>query len=296
MLKSMTINHWVLCLILVCGGGFCVVTGISQTTQDEMPGTAYKVKGIVYGRLQIPPLTKPLKLEEANEIPILVNGYKVHSAFAKWSYYTTDGNLMPPDDGNEVTVMYHADGSAYVKIVPEKLGKLQLSIVASFDDGGLANARADAVVVYPDRKPEKIYVTTTGRGDFRTSRTIYMDLSEMSKMEHLFPRALYKDAVHPVPIPATDVSFMLITTTENDPPITIEESTGIITALHIGHALIQTTFQGFSVLTCVDVLEDAKFTGEGTVCNELVPAGMTAPLTGFEHDRPLFGGHKKPQQ
>jgi hypothetical protein len=251
----------------------------------------------VNGRLQIPQLTQPLKLEEENEIPILLHGYKVHSAFAQWSYYTVDGYVMPPDDGNEAAVMYHADGSAYVKIVPEKLGKVQLTIVASFEDGGLANARADAEVIYPDRDPEKVYVTTEQRGNFQISGTIYMDRSQSSKMERLLPRALYKDAVHPVPIPATDVSFKLITAKESDPPISIDKSTGIVTALHIGHALIQTTFEGFTVLTCVDVMNNASDGSDRTVCSELVPAGMAAPLSGFENSDPPRKAtpHKKPQ-
>lgn len=296
MLKSTTVNQWTLCLILVCAGGFCAVAGTSQITQDETSGTSYKVKGIVNGRLQIPALTQTLKLEEANKIPILVNGYKVHSAFAKWSYYTIDGHLMPPDGGNDVTVMYHSDGSAYVSIVPEKLGKLQIAMTVYFEDGGADVARVDAEVVYPDQKPEKFLVATMVTGHTRNSGTIYLDLSESSKHEGLEPIAFYKDAGHPVPIPPTDVSFKLITATESDPPISIDESTGIITALHTGHALIQTTFEGFTVLTCVDIMNNASDGSDRTVCPELVPAGMTAPVTGFEHDGPLFGGHKKPQQ
>jgi hypothetical protein len=295
MLKSRRINKWVLCLILACGGGFFAVAGMSQATQDEASGTAYTVKGIVNGRLQIPPLTQPLKLEEENEIPILLHGYKVHSADASWSYYYTNSQLAPEDDAKELTVMYHEDGSAYVKIVPEKLGKLQIAMAVYFEDGGGDVARVDGEVVYPDRKPEKAYVTTEQRGDFQISGTIYLDLSERSKMERLLPRALYKGAAHPVPIPLADVGFKLTTTKESDPPISIDNSTGIITALHIGHALIQTTFQGFSVLTCVDVMKNASDGSDRTVCPELVPAGMTAPLTGFEHDGPLFGGHEEPQ-
>lgn len=274
-----------------------MVPSLSQATQEASPCSMDNGKDVGHGRLQILPLTRLLRLEDENEIPILVHGYKVYSAFAKWRYYNVGGALETPDDGHEVTVFYHGDGSAFVKIVPENLGKLQLTMTACFEDGDFEAAWGDAEVVYPDRKPEKFLVARGGTGHTWTSGTIYMDLSESTRHKSLDPIALYKDAIHPVPVPAKDVSFKLITATEGDPPISIDKSTGDITALHIGHALIQTTFEGFSVLTCVAVLENAGFSGGGTVCSELVPTGMTAPLSGFENSDPPREAtpHKKPQ-
>jgi hypothetical protein len=177
--------------------------------------------------------------------------------------------------------MYNADGGAYIQVVPEKIGKLQLTVVACFADGVPSIARTDAEVVLPERVPEKFLVARGGTGHTRTAGTIEMDLTEMFNKVALDPLAVYKGADHPVPIPGKYVTFKVISAAEDEPPISID-NTGRISALHIGHALIQTTFQGLSTLTCVDVISNARFGGSRTVCRELVPEGMTAPTTGID--------------
>lgn len=250
------------------------------------------------GRLQIPPLVHPLKLEQANEIPILLHGYKVFGADLSWSYYAYGYSIPSEGFGSkDITVQFHDDGSAYVNFIPERLGKVQLSISACFEDGGMDDAEIDAEVVYPDRKPEKLYIISRQSDDDRPFGTIDLDLSKAFRTERIFPKARYYGASHLVPIPVKDVSFKLITAPDSDPPISLDEKTGQITALHVGHALIQTTFQDLTVLTCVAVWENANFTGEGTVCAELVPEGMTPPSSGFENlpqwsDKPP----RRPQQ
>jgi hypothetical protein len=57
----------------------------------------------------------------------------------------------------------------------------------------------------------------------------------------------------------------------------------VITALHIGHALVQATFEGVSTLVCLNVQENASDGSDRTVCPELVPEGMAAPKSGFEN-------------
>lgn len=166
-MKLATINRlaiWLLILACVCGSsgtwGFCAIP--EQAAQEASP--CANGKEIPEGRLAIIPLKQPLKLEEANEIRISVHGYNVHSANVSWSYYTVNGDLWSPDARMNVTVMYHADGSPYVRIVPEKLGKLRLALSACFDDGGSAVDSVDAEVVLPERKPEKLLVAKSGTG------------------------------------------------------------------------------------------------------------------------------------
>jgi hypothetical protein len=285
MLKSRRFNNRVLHLLLICGGVFCAVQGISQTTQSAQDVEDEKAfKGIVEvnGRLQILPLTQPLKVGEANDVPIQLHGFKVHSVYATWGYYKGESGSWVTDDGKEVTVLHHPDGSTYVQIEPMKIGRLRLQLGVWFEDGGDEDESIDAEVVFPDRKPEKIFTCRPESGDLKVSGTIYMDMTGMENKRGLCTMALYKDTVYPTPIPLKYLSFRLITDSENDPPISFDESTGIITALHIGHALIQTTFQDMSTLTCVDVLKVVTDGSDRTVCRELVPEGMAVPLTGFE--------------
>jgi hypothetical protein len=274
--RPMTVKHPLICLLLVCGYGLLTIPGVSQSTPEDAQAAAMGLHE-TNGRLQIPFLIHPLKLEEQNEIPIEVHGFKVRSATASWRYDRGNGTFGPTSDEEDVAVLYHADGSAYIKLIPGRLGKCLLLLNVLFDDGGIANETANSEVVYPDRKPEKFYVISAQSSDDRPHGTIRMDLSSITRLG-IEPRALYKDALHPVHIPATDVKFRLISATESDPPIAIDNSTGLITARHVGDALIQTTFQDFSVLTCVDVLENVRSRGKPVVCRELVPAGMTAPL------------------
>jgi len=283
----MTMNPLALGLLLLCVSEFSAAWGIcatSPTAVQNVSPCAQDVK-IVQGRLEIPALKHPLKLEEANEIPIVVHGYKVYSANASWSYYTNSGDLWPPDDEKVVAVLYHGDDSPYVEIIPEKLGKLRLGISSCFEDGGAASASVDAEVVFPEREPEKLLVAKLGGGYDDTSGTIYMALTERPKRRGLVPLLVYKGASHPTPIPAEKITFKVISANESAPPISIDKSTGEITAHHLGHALVQTTFNGLSTLTCIDVLTDARDGSDRTVCAELVPAGMVAPTTGFDANR-----------
>jgi hypothetical protein len=134
-----------------------------------------------------------------------------------------------------------------------------------------------------------------GGGQTQSSGTIYLDLSEMSSHSGLGPMAIYHGAAQPAPIPPKYLHFKLITANGGDPPISIDETSGRITALKIGHALVQTTFEGLSDLTCVDVMENASDGSDRTNCQELVPAGMAAPLRGYEGKNPPSKVRVSPQ-
>jgi hypothetical protein len=178
----------------------------------------------------------------------------------------------------DLPILFHRDGSAYVSIIPENLGRLHLQINADFDDGYFDVAKLDtAEVVLPDRKPESFYVDVHSQG------TYCLDLTGRAKGVMMEPMAVYKGAVHPVPIPLHYLQFKLIAEDESHPPISVDKSTGMIMALSYGHALVQTTFEGISTLNCVSVQEDASSGANRLDCSELVPPGMTLPKTGLEN-------------
>ena len=263
-----------------------IAPAVVQCQQPLSPCLAEDAGGDAPGRLQILPLPGPLKLAEANEIPLRTNGFRVHSAHATWSYYLPNGYTLTPDASKEVNVKYREGGQAYVEIVPEKLGKLQLQIHTCFEDGKDSFADVDGEVVLGDQKPDSFQIARGGTGYRKTEGTIYLDLSNRSKTAMLDPVAKFPGAENVSPIPADRVNFDLVASPNGDSPITINESTGLITALHGGHALIKSTFDGISVLTCVAVVENARFPGNGTVCQELVPPGTAAPKSGFENMGP----------
>jgi hypothetical protein len=280
MLKMTTVTDWTLRLFLVGSIGYCTIPSICLRAQESAQAdnlrTGYISKGFAKGRLNILTLTNPLKLEEANEVPIELHGYKVHSVHVRVSYNDGYASRYPGFAQMDVPIMYHRDGSAFISIIPENLGKLHLQIDVDFDDGYFDVAKLDtAEVVLPDRKPENFYVNVGSHG------TLYLDLRK-AKGVVIDPMAVYTGAAHPVPIPTEYLRFKIIKENESNPPISLDQSTGMIMALNYGHALVETTFGDLSTLNCVSVQEDASSGANSLDCSELVPTGMTPPKTGLE--------------
>ncbi len=281
MLKMTGTKTWTLRFLLLGSIGFRAVPGICIPAQEgaqvNSSDSAYRVKGIAKGRLSIPTLANPLKLEEPSEIPIELHGYAVHSAHVSVSYNDGYGSRYPGFADWEAPILYHRDGSAYITIIPENLGKLHLRIGVDFGDGYFDAAKLDiAEVVLPDGKPENFYVDVHSHG------TRYLDLTGRTKGVMMEPMAVYKGAAHPVPIPPQYLQFKVIAEDQRNPPISVDQSTGKITALNYGHALVQTTFGDLSTLNCVSVQEDVSSGANRLDCSELVPPGMALPKTGLE--------------
>ncbi|HUN83915.1 MAG TPA: hypothetical protein VMU48_06025 [Terracidiphilus sp.] len=273
MIKAMMVGC---CTTMLC------VTVISTAAQEKTSEPTYRVRGIVKGRLELPRPIAPFKLGVTNEVLVQLHGYAVHAAFAQFDYLDLAGNLLTNGRETEVTVRRHPDGSTYVEVVPERVGKAEMQLEVLFADGGAQSATIEAEVTLPDKKPERFLVERGGGN--RTVGTIYMDLSRGSNQINLGPTAVFSEQAGPVPIPAEDVQFKVISANAADPPIRMDPTTGRITALHIGHAIVQTTFKDLSDLTCVAVMEDGGYGGERTNCADLVPPGMAAPPTGMEID------------
>jgi hypothetical protein len=266
---------------VICCAAILCVTYSPVNAQEKTPEPSYLARSIVKGRLELSHQTEVLKLGRPNDVPVQLHGYAVHSAFASFTYFDSSGNTLFYGPDTEVTMKHHSDGSAYIEVVPERAGKAELQLGVFFADGGAQSATVVAEVTLPDEKPEKFLVNRGGGSD-RMKGTIYMDLSAMSNHINLEPMAVYSEHVGPVPIPDENVQYKTISANPADPPIRMDPSTGRITALHIGHALVQSTFEDFSELICVDVMEDASYGGDRTNCAELVPSGMAAPPWGDE--------------
>lgn len=230
-----------------------------------------------HGRFELKLPYNPLKLAEENELPINFHGPQPRKVELTYSYYTPDGALMSPSEVTDVKLLHHSDGTTYVNVIPEELGKLYLNVLIIFADGKFETTHFDTEVVMTEQKPVKFYVVShLGVG------TVYMGLSGMDRLEGLLAKAIYETDPNPVTIPAKEVRFRILTATPGKPPIFIDEATGGITARDLGHALVVTTYHGMSALTCFNVMQSADDGSDRTVCHELVPPGMSDPLTGFE--------------
>jgi hypothetical protein len=235
-----------------------------------------------------------LKLGEENEVAILLNGYKANKIYARFDYLDDDGNPSSSSVESETAITYHPASNADVKVVPERLGKAKLHLDVRFEDGAVQAEVLEIETVLSDDRPEKFLVARGGAG--RTFGTIYLGISGGSNHLVLGPMAVFPGANRAAPIPASYVRFTMFAADGSNPPISLDESSGKITALHIGHALVESTFDGFSELTCVDVMENASDGGDRTNCHELVPAGMTPPESGIDLSKPPSKIRIPPQQ
>jgi hypothetical protein len=236
---------------------------------------------MVVGRVQIPALTQALKLAEPNPISIQVVGERVTSVSARWTYYV--GNIPHPADEEDsvLPASYDSTDGASVNVTPLRLGRAQLTLFVSFADGGVERTRINVQVVQSQRQPEKLVIALPGGDNRRDTRVIPMDLSEADRTTHVFPAAIYKNVTLPVRLNASDVTFKLI----NSPGAAaeIDPSTGIVTARHVGQALLETSFAGVSTLTCIDVMNDVRM-GPSSRCQELLPPGRKLPPSEMELD------------
>jgi hypothetical protein len=271
MLESAGMNCWIILLLFGCGCAPC-------SGQDPNAAARQEQINSNKARFQIPRLDHVLKLAEPNEIRMDLHGYKAISAISTWGYYDVDGHLIyPPNNNTQEAVQYDADGSSYVTFIPTKLGTLSLTVAIRFEDGRVVNDVVNVQVGLPDRKPDRLIVSQTSIPD-KDADTLYLDLSTK---EWLHPEAFYHDVSQPMIIDAKYVKFNM-TTLDNDPPITLDKSTGLITALHSGHALIETKYEGLSDRTCVIVSSTARQVDDHSRCKELYPPGESPPLKTFQ--------------
>jgi hypothetical protein len=239
-------------------------------------------------RLQISPIENPLKLAEKNEISIKLGGYTVRGAVAEWDYYIAEnsGNSHPLEESATLAVRYGADGGAILDFLPNILGKIELRIIIVFEDGGIASKRVNAKVVLPERKPEKLIVAEGGGDNTRNAGRIFLDISATDHRTGIIPMAYYKDVPKPFHLQPRDVVFRVIDSADYDPAIDFNTSTGGIVARHVGHALIETRFEGLSNLTCV-VVSDGPLPAQPPDCHELRPPGSGAiPVDGHRSEPP----------
>lgn len=259
----------------LCSAGL-ISTAWSQSVQEHH---------IVAGRVQIPTVTEAVKVAEPNQILLQSGWQRVTSVVASWAYYNGDGFLERPFNEKDdiLPVSYESGGGAYVNVTPRRLGKVQLTLFVSFADGGVERKMIDLQVGQSGRPPERVVIGLPGIGYQTDTPVLSLDLSDAYRTEHIYPAAIYKSVTSPVPLNAADVSFKFIASTGTEAAAEIDPSTAIVTARHVGQALLETSFGGVTTLTCIDVMQHI---GGGTRsrCEELLPPGRHLPPSAGELD------------
>ena len=267
MTNSSIVNVAILCSLLSSGGNPTCVTPsnpiseikrevplTTEFAQAEKAGSARRVF-VAPGRLDVHPPSRPLKLAEENEVSLQSHQPGLNSVEIQQVQYSpgdTGPHKTPhfPKGGwATLPVLHRADGSAYVNVVPRALGQVVLEIKARFPDGGETHTEALISVDPPDRSPEK-FIVGEDRGDLVIP--LYLKPYPTVSVPHI--QAIYGSEGDAYQINPAFVSFKI--RTANDAHIVeLNKTTGLIRPVRPGQALLKTTFQGWSNLTCI-VVED----------------------------------------
>ena len=239
----------VVVFVFVATGAFAQQP-LGQQTQPTPPDPSPDLM-LVHGRLKIEMPGEPLRLGEEAALPISSSGPPPSRVLVELNQAGPNGAAVPCG-GGATPVEHRADGSTYVTITPQCIGKVEVRILASFTDGGLEWTHATAEVIAA-KPPTALKVAA--RSMFNS--VVRMDLSEESRQANLWLTASYPGVQNPLPIPAKEAQFK-VTMTKGEPPIRFDPETGRIDALRIGQALIETSYGGLTQTTCVRVIEFAQ--------------------------------------
>ncbi|WP_263416050.1 hypothetical protein [Terriglobus albidus] len=262
MLDSNAINAAVLFALLTSGGdALCVShmapvqSQIQQARGIALPSQAAPSKKpplfSAPGRLDMAAPSHDFKLAEESEITLRPHAPGLTAVETQQIQYQPDdvASRQRPHfpEGGAVTIpiSYHPDGSATIKIVPRLLGHIVLRINAIFPDGGTTTSEITLNIRPSDQSPEKLIVS-----DFPWIRT-FLDPKE--PVRSLTVRAIYKNLKEEVTIDPSFASFHVRNANNSAPVISMDATKGLIKPLRIGDALVETSFGGWTNLTCITV-------------------------------------------
>jgi hypothetical protein len=297
-MNSRTVNAQILCLLLaagsspVCGGppnidaDFRSAEGLQNpltTTRvfSAQTNSPTKLPFVANGRVEITGLPDVVKLGEANEIDLRIQGEgltKVESSQTLYDHEVTISNgsdILVPIRSSflELPILYHSDGSAYINLVPLRLGRVRLDLTGRFQDGGLIRKSVMLRVGLPSSAPKGLVVGgISDPGKNASIVTAY--LSPEGLKASLAVSAIYGSVSENLPIDAKFVKFK-VRTVGNEPVIELDESTGYFKPVQVGEALVEITFGGWTNLTCVQVKDryDPGLTGPPQSCKSLLRPG-----------------------
>jgi hypothetical protein len=205
-------------------------------------------------RLEIPVIHNTLRVAEPNEIPVVIHGSGLKTIFTD---QRIDGDDPYGMAGGEQTLelLHHGDGSAYVKIVPIRLGRLTIRFTAAFADGGVAT-QSVAVDVGPSRVPPAALGMF---GNVLLPNALFIDRTDPAP-SYLSAVAYYSGMKAPIIVPPQFLTFD--GKTAGDPPvIQVDARTGKVRALRTGDALLETRFAGAVMHSCIQV-RDAPYSAD----------------------------------
>ncbi|WP_263416047.1 hypothetical protein [Terriglobus albidus] len=230
------------------------------------------------GRLDVIAPQHSLRLAEENEITLRPRVAGLTEVETLQVQYIPDRMasqpraVFPKEGWAILPLLYHSDGSASIRVIPRSLGRLALRITARFPDGGETESEIAFDVRLTEQSPEKIVVGSWFDPTREASwEFTYLDPKELTR--GLAISASYKDVKGEFNIDPSFASFHVRPENNARPAIDIDGTKGAIKPLHVGEALVETSFGGWTSLTCVIVKDhnDSNFRNQG--CKSLLRPG-----------------------
>lgn len=279
-MNSLTVNSAIICYLLVAGSSHAygdpsnLVGAIRKSSNGSAvqagahtAQAAAKTSFFAKGRIEIDRPSEPLKLGQKNEIPLRIRVPGITQLNSEQTGYhhqdaDQDGPLVTEridESIAELPILYHPDGSAYVELVPLRLGQVELDLRGRYPDGGLVKQSVMLDVELPSTPPQGIVVGRLGVvGKNHTIHEVLLNPTGGRGTLHV--GAKYDDVHGYLPIDPQFVSFE-VRNGENAPAIDFDKTTGSFGTLHVGDALVVSTFGGWTNYTCVVVMD--KFDPQG---------------------------------
>ncbi len=253
---------------------------VTDPLQPGLHHTHGEVPRLDNSRLSIAAPSNAIHLAEPFEISLTLNGRGVRCVYTVQCYlHASNGPCFSrlPETIQIVPLLSRRDGSHYVTVTPLLSGPVGLIVTTEFSDGVFSEQTRDLTVEDSTQVPQKLSVTLTGSSG-QVSPVVLLSLQGPSEglFRRLIPIVLYASYPQPFQIAPSKVKFTLKTAGDGE-VVRLDPSTGSITPIALGHALVTTQFAGATTSTCIVVLQTHLDGVKNTNCKDLLQAGETSP-------------------
>jgi hypothetical protein len=259
-MNSNVVNAAILCVLLSSGqNSSCVTEPVSdmESTREMTPAVSQSYpesqvhQFLAEGRVEVLAPAQPLKLAEENEIALRIHApglTRVSIEQANITYVPRERAVFDNSAYALLPVLHRDDGSTYIKVTPRFLGQLILRLKAFFPDGGLTKTDTIVTVEPPERVPTNLVVGQIGEPTTNL-RKIWVYLKPDTDKYALTVGVFYEGLKDQIRIDGSYVSFKI--RTKDEASIIELDKYGSIKPLQLGEAVVETTFGGWTNLTCV---------------------------------------------
>jgi hypothetical protein len=288
------------CLLLVAGSAAACGGPILSSAQAVTEGAQAAVHSstvaqndtthrprqhLVKQGLRVLPLQTPMRLAQEARLPIeLTRSGSIDSIYltqklcvARCDDPSGEATYEFIHDGfSQPQVRYNSDGSAYLEVVPRRMGTVRFDILLSFSDGAFLRLSVDETVGRPASVPLDISVTNNNLGgpsfQIRTA-LLGKDGSRGRVFLPMFAKFAGEKNTFEIDEPYIT---QRIRQARNEVILEHGETPGSLFGVQKGQALVTSSFEGWQVLTCVVVHDRGPETGAfSDGCSSLLRPGET---------------------